>query len=63
MFVYLNNEMYDSNKLPIAIILSDEEKGHIHDMAADAHKYLSAPEGTTPDEMRSILKKIRDMGY
>ena len=44
MRVKIGNKIYDGRKEPIMIILNDEEKQQIADMAPDATKYCQYPD-------------------
>ena len=49
MKVKINNKTYDSNEEPIMLILSDQDKKNIKNMADDATKYCSFPEDYNGD--------------
>jgi hypothetical protein len=45
MLVKIKNKIYDSNKEPIMLILSEEDKENIKNMESSCKKYCSYPEG------------------
>ena len=56
MKVKIGNTVYDSNVEPIMIVLSDIEKNNISQMLEECHKYCSAPDSLSEDEMREFMK-------
>jgi hypothetical protein len=60
MIVKLGSKFYDSNNMPIMIILSDQDKKNISNMSEDAHKYCSFPdnEKLTDDEIRNWMNEV-----
>ena len=58
MRVKVGKRIYNSDKLPIMVVLSDEEKGLISGMAPVAHKFAVFPHDTamTEDEAREWMK-------
>ena len=56
MKVKIGNVVYDSNKEPIMLILSDADKKNIAAMAPDATRYCSFPDTASEDEIRKWMK-------
>ncbi len=56
MKVKIGDNIYDSNNTAIMLILSQEEKQLISDMARDATKFLSYPENMTEQEATDFMK-------
>ena len=55
MQVKIGNKIYDSNKEPIMLILSDEDKENIAKMHSDKYKIISAPSGMDVKEVRKFI--------
>jgi len=45
MIVKIGSKFYDSNKQPIMVILTDEDKENISEMSSEATKYCCYPDG------------------
>lgn len=57
MKVKVGNKIFDGNKEPVMVILSDEDKQNIANMAPKANKYLCYPEnGMTEEEAKEFMK-------
>jgi len=55
MKVYVAGKVYDTNKTPIMLKLTREEKANISDLWETHYRYLSGPDDMTEDEMDKIL--------
>lgn len=60
MKVFINGEWYDSDKLPIVLKLSYEERIHIAQMDTIAKYYGSFPEKLSEKICKEILKKAKE---
>jgi len=56
MKVKIGNTIYDSEREPIMIILSQEEKKHIANMTPEATKYCSFPDTMGEDDAKAFMK-------
>lgn len=57
MKVKIRDETYDSEDMPIMLILSDEEKSLIGDMSPGNHKFCSFPEKTNIYNIEEFMKE------
>ncbi len=58
MKIKVGNKIYDGDKEPVMVILSDLEKQQIAQMAPDATMFCSYP--STEEWTKDNFKKIRD---
>jgi len=57
MLVKAGWQLFDSHDTPIMLILTDEEKSLIANMAPEASKFCSYPdEGYTPEAIKEFMK-------
>lgn len=56
MLVKIGDKLYDSEKQPIMVVLSDEEKSLIGDMSNDNHKYCSFPEEISTEGIMDFMQ-------
>ena len=49
MLVKIGNEIYDSAKTPIMLILDEKEIKHMQNIASDNYKYCSFPDDSKDD--------------
>lgn len=56
MKVKIDDQIYDSSKLPIMIILSDEDKKLIANMDPKAHHFCSAPSEMSDEKIRAFMQ-------
>jgi hypothetical protein len=56
MLVKIGDRLYDSEKQPIMVVLSDEEKVSIGGMSNDSHKYCSFPEEISTEEIMDFMQ-------
>ena len=56
MKVKIGNNTYDSNELPIMIIMNKTEKKLISEMSDDNNKFCSFPEYLKKDEIEEFMK-------
>ena len=56
MKVIINNKTYDSKKIPIRLILSEMEKGHISEMPDGAEIYDRYPKSYIPEHINTWMK-------
>lgn len=56
MKVKIRNEIYDSNKEPIVLILSEEDKINIGNMAQEAQKFCSYPDTMNEEDVKMFMK-------
>ena len=57
MKVKIKNKIYDSDKEPIMVILSDEDKKNISAMHKECDKYCSAPDKWSGDGIFKWMEK------
>lgn len=57
MKVKIGNKVYDSEKEPIMLILSDEDKKNMSQMLPKSRKYCSYPENESPDKIRKWMQE------
>ena len=57
MLVVVGNKVFDPNKEPVMLVLSDADKKNITNMAPEATKYCCYPDGMPPDEVREFMKR------
>ncbi len=55
MKVKINDEIYDSNLVPILLYLEDSDKQNISTMEPDAHRYLNCPDTFSEAEMLNLV--------
>lgn len=55
MMVKVGDIIYDAEEEPIMIIMTDEDKDNISNMAPDAHKYCVYPDGIDEDEIKAWM--------
>ena len=56
MLVKVGNKVYDSNKEPVMVVLSDEDKANISTMAPEHNKYCSFPDtGYTDEQIQEFM--------
>lgn len=69
MKVKIGSKIYDAEKEPIMIILSNSDKENIRHMGASMTKYISFPEGTPREEINkfaetnSVCERCNGAGY
>jgi hypothetical protein len=56
MKVKVGEKIYDSEKEPIMLILSESDKENIYNMLPDAKKYCSFPDGTPVEYVKEFMK-------
>jgi len=56
MKVKIGTKVYDSEKEPIMVVLSDDDKNNITQMLPDATKYCSFPNDIDHDEIKKFMK-------
>ena len=57
MLVKVGKNFFDSHDIPVMVILTDEEKELIANMAPQAGKFCSYPDnGYTPEEIKEFMK-------
>lgn len=55
MKVKIGDEVYDAEKIPIMLILTDQDKRNIAAMSPDAQKFCVYPEGLDQDEIEQWM--------
>ena len=55
MRVLVNKVVYDSNLVPVLLVLEDGDKKNIGSMLPENKKYLSYPPQWTQDELQAFL--------
>lgn len=63
MKVKLNNIIYDSEKQPIVLVLSQEEKELIGNMSSEDFKFCSFPEDMTIEKVQEFMKMENNPEY
>jgi len=56
MLVKIGNTVYDSEKEPIMIVLTESDKNNISNMDPRATKYCSFPDGMDHEEIKKFMK-------
>jgi hypothetical protein len=56
MKVKIGEKIYDSEKEPIMVILSESDKENISNMLPEATKYCSFPDGMIVKSIREFMK-------
>jgi len=56
MKVKINSKIYDSDKQPIMLTLSDAEKELIANMAAEAHKFCVYPANSKAEKIKQFME-------
>jgi hypothetical protein len=56
MKVKVGDKVYDSEKEPIMVILSESDKKNISNMLSDATKYCSFPDGMSLEYVKEFMK-------
>jgi hypothetical protein len=56
MKVKIGEKIYDSEKEPIMVILSDADKKNIHNMLPTATKYCSFPDEIPLEDVKEFMK-------
>ena len=56
MLVKIGDTIYDSTKVPILLILDQEEKELIGNMSEDNHKFCSFPDDVKADDIIDFMK-------
>lgn len=56
MKVKIGTKIYDSEKEPIMIVLSDVDKENITNMLPECTKFCSYPEGIESSEIKKFMK-------
>ena len=56
MKVKIGKKIYDGDKEPVMVILSDLDKDNISNMHPDDTKYCSFPEEADTDEIKEFMK-------
>lgn len=59
MKLFINNQLFDSEKDVIVLTLSQEEKAQISEMAETDFSYCTAPEKATTQELEDALKNSK----
>jgi hypothetical protein len=54
MKVFVNGKVYDSEEIPIAIVLEPIDRLHIIAMPPDSFIYVSVPDGSTAQQMQDF---------
>jgi len=60
MKVKIGNKIYDSNKVPIMLILEKTDKFNLSHMAPEAYKYCSYPHGIKTIDVYKFMEVDRD---
>jgi hypothetical protein len=55
MKVKIGNKIYDGEKEPVMVILTDYDKENISQMIKKAHKYAQFPSNMTEEEMKKFM--------
>lgn len=55
MKVKIGDQVYDANRQPIMLILSDEDKQSIADMPIEAHHYCQSPAEMSDEDIRAFM--------
>ena len=58
MKVKVGAVVYDSERTPIMLILTDGDKRNILEMLPECSKYASFPEGSPPDEIERWMNDV-----
>lgn len=58
MKVKIGDKVFDGNKEPVMVILSDEDKLNIRHMRKTCMRYCSYPEGFDSDEIKEWMNDI-----
>ena len=56
MKVKIGEKIYDSEKEPIMVILSESDKENISNMSPEATKYCSFPDGMSVEYVKEFMK-------
>jgi len=56
MQVKIGNIVYDPNRLPIMVILTEQDKINIQNMAPEATKYCAYPDTMQESEIEEFMK-------
>lgn len=56
MKIKIKDKIYDSEKEPIMLILTEYNKKHIANMSEDNFKYLEYPDTMNEEEAREFMK-------
>ena len=61
MLVKIGDQVYDSNVIPMLLILSDKDKCNIAHMHPDATRYLSYPKSMSSESAVKILRDAENL--
>jgi hypothetical protein len=56
MKVKVGNKVYDSNREPIMLVLSEDDKKNIKGMTKDSTKFCAFPAGTQGTVIKNFMK-------
>jgi hypothetical protein len=56
MIVKIGETFFDSEDMPIMVVLSDKDKENIANMPPDLFRYCSFPEGTDTDLVKQFMQ-------
>ena len=59
MKVRIKDTIYDDDKEPIMIILTDQDKKNIANMLPEKYKYISYPDEMAGEKIRKWIDKIK----
>ncbi|HEY5563417.1 MAG TPA: hypothetical protein VIK72_16985 [Clostridiaceae bacterium] len=55
MKVKIGNTIYDSQEVPILVILDDQEIRHMQDMPSNTHLYCSFPDDSKDEDITEFM--------
>ena len=60
MEVKISSKIYNSDKQPIMLILSDAEKELISNMAVEAHKFCGYPANSKTEKIKQFMDDVNE---
>lgn len=57
MKVKIGDTLYDSNQIPVMLVLSDEDKENLANMDPEANSFCSYPSGMNADAIHTWMEK------